>query len=142
MSRIDRIYANAETGKCLSDWVVESSEILSDHRMMLIRFAPQNSPFIGKGCWSWPLGLLHDKPLNQIIHTLGLELQEQLRSLPPNDRTLNAQTLWQQFKDKIKIEASIAAKSQMSKISKCIAALKKDLTEASKSLTLDEDERT
>ena len=140
MSRIDRIYANPETGKCLSDWVVEPSEIPSDHRMTLVRFAPQNVLFIGKGRWSWPLGLLHDKPLNQKVHTQGLELQEQLRSLPPNDRTSNAQTLWQQFKDDIKKEACIAAKSQMSKISKRISALKKDLAEASKNPSLDEDE--
>jgi len=140
MSRIDRIYANPETGKCLSDWVVEPSEIPSDHRMTLVQFAPQNVPFIGKGRQSWPLGLLHDKPLNQKVHTQGLELQEQLRSLPPNDRTSNAQTLWQQFKDDIKKEACIAAKSQMSKISKRISALKKDLAEASKNLSLDKDE--
>jgi len=87
MSRIDRIYANPATGRCLSDWSVEPSVIPSNHRMTLVRFAPQHAPFIGKGRWSWPLGLLHDKPLNQTIHTLGLELQEQLRTLPQNDGT-------------------------------------------------------
>ena len=110
--------------------------------MTLVRFTPQHAPFIRKGCWSWPLGLLHDKPLNQTIHTLGLELQEQLRTLPQNDRTQNAQTLWQEFKNKIKKVASIAAKSQLCKISKHIAALKKDLVDANKSTTLDEDEHS
>ena len=138
MSRIDRIYANPEIGRCLSNWVVEHSEIPSDHRMTLVRFAPQHAPFIGKGRWSWPLGLLHDKPLNQLILTRGLELQEQLEALPQNDRTINAQTLWQKFKDEIKSDASIAAKSQMCKISKRITALKKDLKEANKETTLDE----
>jgi len=118
MSRIDRIYADPDTGKCLSDWSVEPSEIPSDHRMTLVRFAPQHAPFIGKGRWSWPLGLLHDKPLNRTIHTLGLELQEQLGALPVHDRTSNAQILWQQFKDRIKKEAGTAAKSQLCKISK------------------------
>ena len=139
MSRIDRIYANIVTGKCLSDWTVEPSEIPSDHRMTLVRFAPQHAPFIGKGRWSWLLGLLHDKPLNKKIHALGLELQNELGSLSPEDRSTNAQTLWQQFKDKIKKEATTAAKSQLCKISKRIAELKKDMSEASNSLTLDED---
>ena len=102
MSRIDRIYVNPETRKCLSDWKTEPSEIPSDHKMVLVHFAPQYTLFIGKGQWSWPPGLLHDKPLNQMVHTLGLKLQEQLRSLAPDDRTSNAQTLWQQFKDEIK----------------------------------------
>ena len=139
MSRIERIYANPETGKCLSDWKTEPSEIPSDHKMVLVHFAPQYTPFIGKGRWSWPPGLLHDKPLNQMVHTLGLELQEQLRSLVPDDRTSNAQTLWQQFKDRIKKEAGLAAKLQMCKILKQILALEKDLAEARRSTTLDED---
>ena len=139
MSRIDRIYVNPETRRCLSDWTVEPSEIPSDHKMTLICFAPQYTPFIGKGRWSWPLGLLHDKPLNQMVHTLSLELQQQLGSLSPNDRTSNAQTLWQQFKVRIKKEAGLAAKSQMCKISKHILALEKDLTEARRSTTLDSD---
>ncbi|KIM64469.1 hypothetical protein SCLCIDRAFT_15235 [Scleroderma citrinum Foug A] len=118
MSRIDRIYTNSTTGKCLSDWVVECSEVPSDHRMILVRFAPQNAPYIGKGHWSWPVGLLYNKPLNGKIHALGLELQEQMSSLPPNDRMSNVQTLWQSFKNDIKKEATTAAKSQMTKISK------------------------
>jgi len=142
MSRIDRVYAAPDTGKCLSGWSVEPSKIPSDHRMTLVRFAPQNVPFIGKGRWSWPLGLLHDEPLNQIIHTLGLELQERIGALPLQDRTSNAQILWQQFKDRIKKEAGITAKSQLCKISKRIVALKKDLAEATKSITLDEDEHS
>ena len=140
MSRIDRIYACPELGMHLSDWTVESTEIPSDHRMTLVRFAPQNAPFIGKGRWSWPLGLLHDKPLNEKIHSLGIVLQEKLKDLPPNDRASNAQTLWQHFKDDIKKEACTVAKSQLSKISKRIVALKKDLAEASRSTALDEEE--
>jgi len=135
MSRIDRIYAHTEIGRCLSDWIVETSEVPLDHRMTLVWFTPQDAPFIGKGHWSWPIGLLHDKPLNEKIHALGLELQERIRLLPPNDRASNVQTVWQQFKDDIKKEASTAAKSQMSKISKRISALKKDMLEAKKSTT-------
>ena len=133
------VYANWVTGKCLNDWIVEPSEISSDHWMTLVHFTPQHAPFIGKGRCSWPLGLLYDKPLNKKIHTLGLELQNKLGSLSPENRSTNAQTLWQQFKDKIKKEATTAAKSQLCKISKWIAELKKDMSEASNSPTLDED---
>ena len=142
MSRIDRIYANQETGRFLSDWVVEPSEIPSDHRMALVHFSPRRAPFIGTGRWTWPLGLLHDKPLNETINSLGLELQRKLALLTPNDRSSNAQTLWQQFKDEIRAVAKTAAKTQMCKISKRISALQKDLKETRRNSTLDEDEST
>ena len=140
MSRIDRIYANPTIGKSLSNWTVETSEIPSDHKMTSVRFAPEKAPFIGKGRWSWPLGLLHNKPLNQTICTLGIEPQDQLQRTIPNDRSSNAQTLWQEFKDKIKEEATAAAKLQMCQISKHITKLQDDLKEARRVPTLDDDE--
>ena len=140
MSRIDRIYANLVIRKFLSQWTVEASEIPSDHQMISVRYAPERAPFIGKGRWSWPLGLLHDKPLNETIHELGIELHNRLQHLAPGDRSSNPQTLWQEFKDRIKEEATAAAKLQMCKISKCIAALQNDLKEARKAPTLDDDE--
>ena len=58
----------------------------------------------------------------------------------PGDRSSNPQTLWQEFKDRIKEEATAAAKLQMCKISKRIAALRNDLKEAREAPTLDNDE--
>ena len=140
MSRIDRIYANLGTGRFLSNCKVEPSEIPSDHRMILVCFAPQHAPFIGTGCWSWPLGLLHDKTLNESIHTCGLELQRQFELLPQNDRSMNVQTLWQRFKDEIMSKAKVATKLQLCKITNHISALQKDLKESKRSITLDENE--
>ena len=140
LSRIDRIYANPVIRKFLSQWTVEASEIPSDHQMISVRYAPERAPFIGKGRWSWPLGLLHDKPLNETIHELGIELHNRLQHLAPGDRSSNPQTLWQEFKDRIKEEATAAAKLQMCKVSKRIAALQNDLKEARKAPTLDDDE--
>ena len=140
LSRIDRIYADPAIRKFLSRWAVETSEIPSDHRMVSVRYTPARAPFIGKGRWSWPLGLLHDKPLNDTIRELGIELQTRLRHLVPGDRSSNPQTLWQEFKDRIKGEATTAAKLQMCKISRRIIALQSDLKEARRAHTLDDDE--
>jgi len=108
--------------------------------MVLVRYAPPDTPFIGNGRWSWPLGLLHNKPLNEKITQLGSELQNNLKNLSPDHRDENAQTLWQKFKNNIKREATTAAKSQMLKIAKCLAALRKDVSETSNNASLDSEE--
>lgn len=138
--RLDQIYTQPELNRLLTDWTTTSSKIPSDHHMVLVRYAPPNTPFIGSGRWSWPLGLLHDKQLNETITRPGREMHDDLKTLSPEDRSRNAQTLWQRFKDNVKKEASSAAKLQISKISKHLIALRKDVSETSNNAQLDTDE--
>ncbi|KIM54244.1 hypothetical protein SCLCIDRAFT_17748 [Scleroderma citrinum Foug A] len=116
MSRIDRIYAKEDLEDNLIDWTHDAPGIPTNHKMVTVRLALTNSPLIGKDRWSWPLGLLHDKELNKYINQKGQQLHTEMKNLPPNDRTINAQTLWQTFKDDIKREAVKAAKKQIPKI--------------------------
>lgn len=74
LSRIDRIYTQPEASQFLYDWSIEASQVLTDHKVLLVKYAPADAPFIGKGRWLWPLGLLHDKELVKRITTLGQHL--------------------------------------------------------------------
>ena len=127
MSRIDRIYARRDIDDTITDWSHDVSTTPSDHKMVSLRIAPINAPFIGKDRWSWPLGLLHDKELNKTILNMGRELQDKMNNLSNDDRSTNPQTLWHSFKNGIRREATKAAKTQIPKITKRIANLKKDL---------------
>ena len=129
MSRLDRIYIKEDLEDNVSDWSCDIPGIPTDHKMVSARLTPTNAPHIGKDRWSWPLGLLHDKQLNKKIHERGQKLCTDLEELRVDDRSSNAQTLWQNFKDDIKIEATKAAKEQIPKITQRIKALKQDLAQ-------------
>ena len=137
MSRIDRIYAREDIEENLTNWSHDVSGIPSDHKMVSVRFAPTSAPFIGKDRWSWPLGLLHDKELNKKIINMGQETQTKMNNLTNHDRTTNAQTIWQDFKDNIKQEATKSAKKQIPKINRRLNALQKDLKETYQRESLD-----
>ena len=137
MSRIDRICSREEIEDNLTDWAHDTPSIPSDHKMVSVRFALNSAPFIGKDRWSWPLGLLHNKELNKMIINMGQELQTKLDNLTNEDRSVNAQIVWQEFKDNMKWEAVKAAKKQILKINRRLTALKKDLKETYQRDSLD-----
>ena len=62
--------------------------------------------------------------------------------MPRDVRQTNPQTLWDKFKDDIRKEARLAAKSQMARIAWKITNLKKDLASTLRSVTLDTEEDT
>ena len=76
--------------------------------------------------FEWTLGLLHNEALSMKIKEMGIDLDARMKNLPPDDRTSNPQTLWGEFKARMK-EAMSAAKSQIAKISQITTALKTDL---------------
>ena len=129
MSRLDRIYTKEGLEENLTEWTHEVPGIPSDHKMVSVRLTLNNAPQIGKDKWSWPLGLLNDKELNRQINLRGQQLCLDIKDLSPDNRSSNAQTLWQNFKDDIKKEAAKTAKKQIPKISQRISALKKDLSQ-------------
>ncbi|KAL4064642.1 Endonuclease/exonuclease/phosphatase [Scleroderma citrinum] len=137
MLRLDRIYTQKDIKDNISNWSHDTSSIPSNHKMVSLRLSPTGTPFISKDRWSWPLGLLHDKELNKFILNLGCNLQCNMKNLTKDDHTPNQQTLWQDFKDKIRREAIKATKPQIPKITQQITALKKDLKELCQQGTLD-----
>ncbi|KIJ61503.1 hypothetical protein HYDPIDRAFT_169730 [Hydnomerulius pinastri MD-312] len=100
MSQLDRIYSQSTHEHSLSRWDHTHTSISTNHKMVL-------TPFIRKGRWTWPLGLMpvHDHNLTNKITKIGLELQRNLSALTEDRVTGNAQQLWEQFKTKISDEA-------------------------------------
>lgn len=128
MSRLDCIYASPSHLNSLSRWDHTHTMIPTDHKMVKVLFALPQLPHIGKGHWTWPLGLLHDKNLTANITTLGLKLQEDITSLPPNCTPSNIQTLWEAFKTDIMTTAKSTTKVQLARINCKITALKREIS--------------
>ena len=142
LSRIDRIYTQPEASQFLYDWSIDASQVPTDHKVLLVKYAPGDAPFIGKGQWSWPLGLLHDTELTKRVITLSQSLQNKINTLPEDDRSKSLQTLWESFKVDITREAKAAVRSQLTKIERKKTDLKKDLAMTLRSATLDSEEDT
>jgi len=142
MSRLDRIYSQAELTQLLYEWTAEPCQVPTDHKLVTVRYAPADSPFIRKGRWSWPLGLLNDTKLGKQIKEIGLNIEERMTNLHPGDRTSNPQTLWEEFKTTIKMEAMTATKTQIPKINKRINDLKKDLATQLRAENIDLEENS
>ncbi|KAG1840413.1 Endonuclease/exonuclease/phosphatase [Suillus tomentosus] len=75
LSRLDRIYTSESHANSLLDWDSMICQVPTDHQMVSVRFAPPNLPDIGKGCWSWPAGLMSDADLIKRIIDLGSKTQ-------------------------------------------------------------------
>jgi hypothetical protein len=116
MSCLDRIYASATRTHSLSRWEHEHTTIPSDHKMVSMLFAPLQAPHIGKGRWTWPLGLLNDDKLTLKIAELRINLQREIPSLPGDHSMGNIQRLWEDFKQNICREAKASAKVQLANI--------------------------
>ncbi|KAK0217785.1 Endonuclease/exonuclease/phosphatase [Armillaria fumosa] len=102
-SRIDRIYiANELTSSC-RNWNIKTTHIPTDHKIVTVELIDLKTPHIGRGRWTMLLYLLKNKKLMQEIHDLGLEVESQMEKLKFNERTqtINAQTLYKEFKDQM-----------------------------------------
>ena len=89
MSRLNCIYASPTMEHSLSSWDYSHTLIPSDHKMVTVRFAPPQLPMIGKGRWTWPLGLLNDQDLTNTTLRLGQDLQSDIENLPEVRSTVN-----------------------------------------------------
>ncbi|KAG1799824.1 Endonuclease/exonuclease/phosphatase [Suillus plorans] len=128
LSRLDRIYTAPSHERNTHNWESCTSVIPLDHRMVSVRHAPVNAPYIGKGRWTWPTSLLHDKKLIKTISTLGkLTQQKILYPQYPRHETENPQYFWESFKNQISQEARKAAKEHLNKIRSHIERLESDL---------------
>ncbi|KAG2738232.1 DNase I-like protein, partial [Suillus brevipes Sb2] len=108
-SRLDRIYSSPSHDNSLYDWSACTSAIPTDHHMILVRYAPPNMPHIGKGRWSWPLGLVNDEKLLDKMSKIGQMTQ---RKIETNQQPggFNPQSEWEDFKIKIRQEAKKTSK--------------------------------
>ncbi|KAG2737226.1 hypothetical protein P692DRAFT_201674831, partial [Suillus brevipes Sb2] len=101
-SRLDRIYTAPQHDRNTHHWESCTTAIPSDHKMVLVRFIPQNAPFIGNGRWTWPLSLMNEKKLFNDISDLGSAMQQQMtHQLTHRSEASNPQKTWEEFKSNI-----------------------------------------
>ena len=99
-SRIDRIYVAEEMLLQSTEWKIETTSILTDHRMISARISTATSPLIGRGRWAIPLYVLEDENTWKEVCTLAKQLEDDIETAKfrRTDST-NPQTLYQKFKE-------------------------------------------
>ncbi|KAG2738875.1 DNase I-like protein, partial [Suillus brevipes Sb2] len=127
-SRLDRIYTAPTHQQNLHNWDSSTSAIPTDHRMASVRLALTNTPFIGQGRWSWPLGLINDKHLIKKMSEIGIITQQKIMEQTSNrDENQHPQRTWEEFKEQIRQEARKTAKEHLCKINQRTKKLEADL---------------
>lgn len=131
-SRLDRIYASREVATVIYDWKFIQTAVPTDHWMVSVKYAPTNTPYVGKGQWTMQIPALNDRSLMGKISDRGMALQSDLANLPQEKTTRaakNPQSLWESFKkDIVKITKDHCAKSR-GRLKEKIAAKVKELEE-------------
>jgi len=127
-SRLDRIFTSPAHERNIYGWDTCTSAIPTDHRMVLVRFTPNKTPFVGKGRWSWPASLLNDQDLIKNISKAGITAQSKItHQQTPRSNAENPQTIWKEFKIKIQQLAKTTAKEHLNKIRTRMRQLEEDL---------------
>ena len=128
MSQIDRIYTEASHQNHLFQWLSGPSNVPTNHDMVSIRYAPRDAPQIGRGRWTWPLHMINDNKLLNIVINKGIELENKLMGKQPhNTNNINPQTLWENYKTEITAIARKRARAATARLDHRINSLKKDL---------------
>jgi ribonuclease HI/exonuclease III len=126
MSRLDRIYCRRERRACLFEWTTEESPVPSDHRMVSVRFAPEDSPEMGKGRWTWPRMLYNNPILKRALHKRLQRLAKELAGWADDggvDRERNPQIMLRDMKEDLQMEAKKVANIDMNRVRKKIQSL-------------------
>ena len=129
-SRLGRIYASNKLVKLADNWLIETSQINTDHKMVSAQFTDRKAPFIGPGRWAMPLELLNDDEFMGKAKGMVVELKKATcDSIRIRTASLNPQTLFTNFKNKLVEAARVRMKTKIPKVKKALEALKKDLEE-------------
>ena len=129
-SRLDRIYITPQVSQHSYNWQHGATPVPTDHWLVLVRFAPRDSPYIGNGRWSLNTHSLNNKNLTSALIEHGMILQQALNNTAEahTDRnTTNPQLLWKQYKNTITSTAKKHNKETYYKFNSRISALKKDI---------------
>ena len=103
-ARLDRIYTKRNLANCLFEWKIYEPTVPTNHGLVSVKFAPKDSPLIGKGSWTCPVKAMEDDCLMEIIICKGIAMQQQierLARLPTDERPECPQVVWESFKNNI-----------------------------------------
>jgi hypothetical protein len=128
-SRLDRIYIARTLAQMTYDWKVTQTPVPTDHWLVLVKYAPENAPRIGRGRWTLPLRLIENKRFMDEIIERGIAIQNgrnQARDHPSQPAMPSIQMQWETFKADIKQLAKKRSKETHHKINSRITRLEKD----------------
>ena len=132
MSRLDRIYTKDQLTTFVLDCAITMSPVPTDHYLVVAKYAPRDTPEIGKGRWTIPLYLIENKKFIDRVIERGIQLETDLETLKSQnvDRSIdNVQRLWEIFKDCIIEIAKEIMGTTRHKINTRIQRLDKDRRE-------------
>ncbi len=112
-SRIDRIYATQHMIETAREWEIKPATGVpnTDHRMVSVQAVSEDDPLIGKGRWSFPKHLLHDRELSKKINEKGRAALQELARLTDRTDSKNAQTTLAGLKAEIREIARARSKA-------------------------------
>ncbi|KAG1844914.1 hypothetical protein C8R48DRAFT_750812 [Suillus tomentosus] len=136
-SRLNHIYSSPAHKLSIYGWDSCTSAIPTDHRMILVRYALTNTPFMGKGrC------LLYDEKFLNKISEIGRQTQREITNLQQQSEAENPQRSWEDFKSKIRHNAKTTAKEHLYKIRQQVKLLEEDLPKTTENNDIDTNEST
>ncbi|KAJ7072445.1 Endonuclease/exonuclease/phosphatase, partial [Mycena amicta] len=96
-ARLDRLYVPKNHFKRYRGWSIDNAGgHLSDHRMVSVTLTTPGSPYIGKGRYTIPLQILHDREFRDYAIHKGAKLEAALEEERMEER--NPQTLFHNYK--------------------------------------------
>ena len=101
-SRLDRIYTKEDIYPWCTDWRIEHPGFKTNHSMVGVQVTSENMPFIGKGRWAIPIGLMKNRWLKREMQQLARQLQTEINQVTPkNCLDNNPQLALKAFKTKV-----------------------------------------
>ena len=143
LSRLDRIYSARKHAQAIFEWKAEPSAVPTDHWLISLKFAPKDAPLIGNGRWTLYLPDIEDGHLIEKIASKGVELEKKLDLLerePTNRAVSNPQTLWETFKNDVKMTVKKETDKSKYKAMQKIKNLEKDRSETIETLAFERNE--
>ncbi|KAJ7832269.1 hypothetical protein B0H13DRAFT_2429975, partial [Mycena leptocephala] len=99
-SKIGRIVVSPTLLKNCRGWgISDAAGGLTDHRMVSVTISAPNAPYIGKGRWTMPQFLFHDKDLMKYAVDEACKLEDSMTETRSD--TSNAQTRFKTYKDQV-----------------------------------------
>ncbi|KAJ7052363.1 hypothetical protein C8F01DRAFT_1332905, partial [Mycena amicta] len=99
-SRLDRIYVPRNRFNRYRGWSIDDAAgKLSDHKMVSVTVTTPGSPYIGKGRYTIPLHILHDREFRNYAVKEGAKLETDLEQERSEEN--NPQILFRDYKEKI-----------------------------------------
>ena len=127
-SRLDRIYMKEELYPWCTDWKIEHPGFKTDHSLVSVQITSENMPFIGKGRWAIPVGLLKNKKLKLYTQALAMQLQTKVgQTTTENRREHNPQVALKTFKKEVVNLYKESQHTHQPKLENTIRNLQKEL---------------